>query len=482
MSASKAGQNVLIIMSDEHTRSVMGAYGNSLAKTPALDALAATGVRFDNAYTPSPICIPARASFATGKPVFEHACWSSAEPYYGQHQSWMHRLRDRGHEVVSIGKLHHRSAADDCGFSESILPMYLANGGLGWPQGLQRKPMVEFTDTRELAAQLGPGETDYTRYDRDITAAANDWLARRANGNARPWVLFVSFISPHFPLVAPEPFFRLYDEVELPEPFDRRGIQTMRHPAFEIMREFWDYADHFDAESEVLGLRNYYGLCSFLDHNVGQVLAALEASGEAASTQVIYTSDHGDMIGNHGIWCKSYMYEDSAGIPMIVKGPGIAPGINATPVSLNDIAATVELAVTGKSDATTEAWRGRPLTEFIAAPETERPVLSEYHDGGSPCGFYMLRLGRWKLVYFAEGHAPQLFDLEADPRELENLAENAAFTEQLETMKSALFDILDPEAVNTRAFEDQARMIERIGGLEAIHAMRSFNHTPLDPA
>ncbi len=475
------GNNVLIIMSDEHTRSVMGAYGNPLAKTPALDGLAASGQRFDNAYTPSPICIPARASFATGKPVFEHRCWSSAEPYYGQQESWMHRLRARGHDVVSIGKLHYRSAGDDCGFSESLLPMYLANGGAGWPQGLQRKPMVEFADTRKLAAQLGPGETDYIRYDRDITAAAREWLGRRSNNDDRPWVLFVSFISPHFPLVAPEPFYRLYENVDLPAAFDRRGIQQQRHPVIEIMREFWDYADHFDAESEVVALRSYYGLCSFLDDNVGQVLAALEASGQAGNTQVIYTSDHGDMIGNHGIWCKSYMYEDSAGIPMVIKGPGIQPGSNPTPVSLNDIAASVELAVTGESEPVAEPWRGRPLTEFIDAPEPGRPVLSEYHDGGSPCGFYMLRLGRWKLVYFSEGHRPQLFDLEADPRELDDLVDQPEHAAQLDIMVRALQAILDPEAVNRQAFDDQARMIERLGGLEAIHAMKSFNHTPLDP-
>ena len=482
MSASHKGNNVLIIMSDEHTRSVMGAYGNQLVQTPVLDQLAASGVRFDNAYTPSPICIPARASFATGKPVFEHRCWSSAEPYYGQQESWMHRLRGRGHEVVSIGKLHHRSAADDCGFSESILPMYLANNGLGWPQGLQRKPMVEFADTRRLAEQLGPGETDYTRYDRDITTAASGWLERRSQADERPWVLFVSFISPHFPLVAPEPFYRRYEGVELPEPFDREGIQRLSHPAIEIMRQFWDYADHFDAESEAVALRSYYGLCSFLDDNIGQVLNALDASGQAANTQVIYTSDHGDMIGNHGIWCKSYMYEDSAGIPMVMRGPGIEPGVNPTPVSLCDIGATVELAVSGDTTAATESWRGRPLQEMIGSPDPGRAVLSEYHDGGSPCGIYMLRLGPWKLVYYAEGHAPQLFNLDADPREIDDLADRSSHAAQLERMTHALCEILDPEAVNQQAFDDQARMIDRLGGLDAIHAMRSFNHTPLDPA
>src|SRR5210317_1099251 len=195
-----SGNNVIVLMSDEHTRSVIGAYGNPLVHTPTLDKLAAGGVRFDNAYTPSPICISARASFATGTPVFEHGCWSSAEPYYGQQQSWMHRLRDRGHEVVSIGKLHYRSADDDTGFTEQILPLYLANNGRGWPQGLQRKPMGSFPDAAEMAAILGPGETSYTQYDRDIAAAAVTWLEQRAARDSQPWVLFVSFICPHFPL------------------------------------------------------------------------------------------------------------------------------------------------------------------------------------------------------------------------------------------------------------------------------------------
>ena len=188
-----SGKNVIVFMSDEHTCSVMGAYGNHLVHTPTLDALAASGVRFNNAYTPSPICIPARASFATGTHVFEHRCWSSAEPYYGQQESWMHRLRERGHQVVSIGKLHYRAAADDTGFTEQILPMYLANNGAGWPQGLQRKPMAEFPESAEMANLLGPGETSYTQYDRDITAAAVDWLDQVESTDGLPWVLFALF-------------------------------------------------------------------------------------------------------------------------------------------------------------------------------------------------------------------------------------------------------------------------------------------------
>ena len=476
------GNNVLIIMSDEHTRSVMGAYGNDLAQTPALDRLAAAGVRFDNAYTPSPICIPARASFATGTQVFEHRCWSSAEPYYGQQPSWMHRLRGRGHEVVSIGKLHYRAAGDDCGFSESILPMYLANGGIGWPNALLRKPMVEFPEAAQMAALLGPGETEYTQYDRDITAAAEAWLQQKRTGGGRPWVLFVSFISPHFPLSAPPEFYDLYRDIELPSPYDRDAQTRLRHPVIDQMREIWNYADYFDPQSEIEGLRNYYGLCSFVDANVARVLEALERSGFADDTQVIYTSDHGDMIGNHGIWGKCFMYEDSAGIPLTLTGPGIVPGQNPTPVSLTDIATTVEAAVGSEPVAAEHPWQGRPLAEFIARPEPGRPVLSEYHDGGSPCGVYLLRQGRWKYVYYAEDNPALLFDLESDPRELSDLAQNPEYRSTVETLRNQLFEILDPEETNRQAFADQARKVEELGGVDAIGAIPTFNHTPLEPA
>jgi len=475
------GNNVLIIMSDEHTRSVMGAYGNPQAITPNLDGLANNGVCFKQAYTPSPICIPARASFATGMQVFEHRCWSSAEPYFGQHQSWMHRLRQQGSEVVSIGKLHYRSAADDVGFSESLQPMYLANNGMGWPQGLQRKPMIVFPEAAELAAELGPGESSYTQYDREVTREAVNWLANRSSTESEnPWVLFVSFVSPHFPLTAPTEFYDLYKDVDLPKAYDTNPDHQLRHPVIDQMRKFWNYNDYFDAQKQIEGLRNYYGLCSFLDDNVGQVLQALEDSGESDRTQIIYTSDHGDMIGNHGIWCKSYMYEDSVGIPMTLTGPGIEPSVNFTPVSLIDIAATVEDFVTDECLRVGQGWQSRPLQDFIKAPDNERVVISEYHDGGSPTGFFMLRKGDWKLVYFAERHPALLFNMKDDPHELINLADYPDFTGVKQEMIQALFDILDPEAVNMNAFEDQARMVEKLGGMEKIRQMRTFNHTPLE--
>ena len=390
----------------------------------------------------------------------------------------MHRLREQGHEVVSIGKLHYRSAGDDVGFSESMLPMYLANDGKGWPQGLQRKPLAEFPEAVEMASNLGPGESSYTGYDREITRTAIDWLQQRKGKTTRPWVLFVSFVSPHFPLTAPREFYDLYRDAELPEPYDCDN--WLRHPVMDAMRKFWCYADFFDKHSEIRGLRNYYGLCSFLDSNVEQVLGALQGSGLEPDTQIIYTSDHGDMIGNHGIWGKSYMYEDSVGVPLILAGPGIGTSVNPTPVSLTDIGATVEQLVGGVDRRDGQDWQGRSLLHYIDNPDAQRPLISEYHDGGSPCGFYMLRQGRWKYVHFAEDNPALLFDLEQDPREMNNLASEPGHEAHLRRMRETLLRILDPERVNREAFADQAKMIEKLGGLDEINALPGFNHTPLE--
>jgi choline-sulfatase len=358
--------------------------------------------------------------------------------------------------------------------------MYLANDGRGWPQGLQRKPMGRFPDAAEMALLIGPGETSYTQYDRDITAVAVNWLEQHQATDSRPWVLFVSFICPHYPLSAPQQFYDLYRDVELPDPYDTDPANRLKHLVIDEMRQFWNYADYFDRDSEIEGLKNYYGLCSFLDDNVSQVLTALDKSGQVDNTQIIYTSDHGDMLGNHGIWGKCYMYEDSAGIPLTFSGPGIEPSINHTPVSLTDMAATIEQAVHGEVGEVERSWQGRPLQEFIENPEPERPILSEYHDGGSPCGFFMLRKGRWKYVYFSAGHPALLFDMENDPRELMNLADEPEHALTLAELQDQLFQILDPEETNRRAFADQAKMIETLGGMDAILEMPSFNHTPID--
>jgi choline-sulfatase len=184
------------------------------------------------------------------------------------------------------------------------------------------------------------------------------------------------------------------------------------------------------------------------------------------NTTIISISDHGEMLGNHGFWTKSVMYEDSAGIPLIMTRPGIAPRVNPTPVSLTDIASTVEQAVSMSPASAQSGFSGRPLQSFLDAPETDRPILSEYHDGGSPTGFFMLRRRNWKYIHYAGGHPPQFFNLDTDPDELDDLGTNPNIAEVRDGLVSELQGMLDPEVVNAQAFADQALVLASLGGAE----------------
>ena len=478
MMGNPTGQakNLLVIISDEHRRDTMGCMGHPIVRTPHLDQLAASGTVFDNAYTPSPICVPTRAALATGQYIHRTGHWDSAAPYAGSPDSWMHAVRETGADVVSIGKLHFRSAEDDNGFTREILPMHVV-GGVGWTIGLLRDDPPPYDVAAELAADVGPGESEYTHYARAITKAACDWLADRKSSD-KPWASFVSFINPHYPLTAPEEYWQLYKANEMDLPVAHQPEQRPTHPELAHLLSFWDYDRYFEIERIRQAKAAYYGLVSFMDDCVGQVLSALDQSGHRDETLIVYVSDHGDMMGDHGFWTKSVMYEASAGIPMIISGPGVAPGRRTdVGASLIDIAPTAA-GIFGISQFAQDL-PGQPLTALASEQEdTDRTVFSEYHDGGSSTGFYMVRWGDWKYIYYA-GMPPQLFNLAVDPDELNDLGQsdsNAAIAARAEG-EQRLRDICEPDAVNAEAFADQRRRIDEFGGREACATIK-FNHTP----
>ncbi|MGI3184496.1 sulfatase-like hydrolase/transferase [Nioella aestuarii] len=459
--------NTLFLMVDEMAWWAVGSASSLGAKTPHIDALAARGMVFDAAYTPSPICVPARAAIATGRYVHETGHWSSAEPYDGVLPSWGHRLREGGVEAVSIGKLHFRNEGDDTGFERQIQPLHV-HEGKGWLLGLVRRPVPRYDATAGLAEELGAGWTGYTRYDLGVTEAACAWLAEPER-KARPWAAFVSYLSPHYPLIAPEEFLSLYD----PADYVRPAEEVPDHPILREIAGFFAHDRHFMDEARGLAHAAYRGLCSFVDAEVGKVLAALEASGQADDTLVIFTSDHGDMMGEKGFWTKSVMYEASTRVPLIMAGPGVMAGRRADPVSLIDIAPTLA-DVMGLG---TNGFSGRSL---LGSPDPDRVVLSEYHDGGCSVGMTMLRWQarngmQWKYVHYAEGHWPQLFDLTADPGETDDLAK--ARPEILLFAEKRLAQIMDVEAVNARAHADQAQKVQLHGGRDAILGIPQWNFT-----
>ncbi len=481
MPKSQSARNFLIIISDEHRKDAMGSAGHPIVKTPNLDALAARGTRFTNAYTPSPMCVPTRAALACGDHIHNLENWDSASPYDGQRRSWMRHLRDAGVEVVSIGKLHFRSAEDDNGFTQEILPMHVV-GGVGWPVGLLREELPEYDSARELAADVGVGNSTYTDYDRDITKAAIAWLQDSARIET-PWAAFVSLVSPHYPLTCPEEFYNTYDPARIDLPVGYENRFRPEHAELKNVAGFFKYDQYFDEQKMREAKAAYYGLTSFMDDCVGQILNALEASGQKGNTVVLYISDHGDMMGDQGFWTKQVMYEQSAGVPMILAGPGV-PTANeiGTAASLVDVYPTALDICEVAHDGESSRLPGISLVALATASEDAgRTVLSEYHDGGSTTGTFMVRWGNWKYVHYVN-YPPQLFDLADDPLEIRDLAmsdhPSVHVKELLAEGERRLREICSPEEINARCFADQRAKIQSLGGKEACLNAYVFNHTP----
>jgi len=470
-------KNLLVLMSDEHNARVMGAAGHPLAQTPHLDRLAARGTRFTAAYCTSPICVPARAGFATGKYQHEIGYWDNADAYDGKVPSWHHLLRAAGHRVVSVGKLHFRGLpGDDHGFSEELLAMHVVDG-LGDVKGLVRERIPRRNGYDKLAKLAGPGETPYIRYDRDIASRARAWLREEAPRD-RPWALFVSFVCPHFPLVAPPEFYDRYPHERIPLPKQYLPAERPSHP---YLRDYdrcvaYDAGFAGDLARVKRAIAGYLGLVSFMDDNVGKVLSALEEAGLSADTRIAYTSDHGDNVGARGLWGKSTMYEESAGVPLILAGADVPAGRQcATPVSHVDLFPFF-LEGVGVPAPRERPFDTSPLA-LIAGAQRDRAVFSEYHAIGSTGGITMLRKGRWKYVHCVR-YPPQLFDLQADPEELVDLADDPAHRATLAGMAAELRRYFDPDEVDARAKRRQAELLARAGGREAALARGDLNYTP----
>jgi choline-sulfatase len=471
--------NLLFILSDEHSKRVLGCAGHPLVRTPNLDALAARGTRFTHAYTNCPICVPARASFATGRYVHQVRCWDNAIAYDGQAPSWGHRLMEQGHHVAAIGKLHYKEAKPERnGFNEEIQPLHIVNG-TGDLLGLIRDELPRRPGSLKLGPEAGPGESEYTRYDRSIADEAVKWLERSApRHRSKPWALYVGFVCPHFPLIAPPQFYSLYPEAGVPWPDMYDPATRPRHPFLDAMRKCLCFDEPFDPPMVRRAIAAYLGLVSFLDDNIGRILRALEQAGLAESTRVIYSSDHGDNLGTRGLWGKSVMYEESAGIPMILAGPDVPAGAACTtPVTLADGFPTIVHAVGARPDARDRDLPGCSLLDIAQGNTPQRTILSEYHAAGAVTASYMIRHARYKYIHYV-GLPPMLFDLDTDPNERTDLGRDPAARPVVAECEAMLRKVVDPEAVDQLARADQRACIEKNGGKEAILKRGHFRYSP----
>ncbi len=465
--------NVLFIFSDEHQKHVAGCYGNPQNVTPNLDALAVRGTRFSRAYTTCPICVPARASLATGKYVHEIGNWDNAFPYDGSDRSWHHEVRDAGLKVDLIGKLHFRSEEDDNGFSQEHQPLHVV-GGIGDPFGcIRQNPPVRHR--RKGINSAGEGDTTYQQYDVSNADKAIDWLETHET-DEQPWTLFLSFVCPHPPYQVRKEYLEKFDPDELPRPPQWKEEDWPRHPHYEYMRKYFDATQpHTDDQIKNL-IHAYYGLTNFLDAQVGRVLDRLEALGLDRNTRVIYSSDHGECLSARGLVGKFTHYEESGGVPMILAGPGVPENqVCDTPVSLLDIHATVYDSLQIQAPIHRNA---RSLIELANQPEQPRSVFGEYHALNSEYGSFLLTDNRFKLIYHAH-LSPQLFDLENDPDELKDLSEDSNYKETLSRLIGELREICDPEAIDALAKADQKSLVDRYGGESEVRERGFFENSPV---
>lgn len=466
--------NTLILCADQLSPLAPGYAGHGWAETPNLDRLANEGMVFTDAVCASPICVPARASLATGRHVHEMGTWDNAHAYSGtEAPSWGKALTEVGHNVTTIGKLHYRDSSDATGFPDQIIPMH-AEGGTGDTFSLLRDDIQPRPELRDMVAGAHAGESSYTRYDEAVTTETMKWL-RDPNRRREPWTAFVSHVSPHHPLVAPPEFAQMYPPESVPLPVDWQVPDQPHHPVLDSFRGFYGFDGEF-TEAEVRRARaTYFALVTYLDHQIGRVLDVLEETGLASTTRVIFTSDHGDNVGDHGLWWKNTMYAGSVGVPLIIAGPGVEPGVCSTPVSHIDLVPTIHRL----GGATPPAdLPGTDVLEIAAAPDRPgRVVFSEYHATGSSTGMFMVADSQYRYVEYV-GETPQLFDRQSDPQERHDLASDPNHVETVARYAGILRDICDPEAVDARAKSDQRATVDRYGGPEAVRSAGYRTHVP----
>lgn len=476
------GGNMVVFMSDNHSSRFLGCYGHPTVRTPNLDAIARQGVRFDTAYCASPLCCPARAAIATGRFPHQTGYWDNAIAYDGRIPSWMHRLTEADCMVVAVGKLHFR-AQDSGGFSDELIPMHILNGKgavKNLMRGYQRGELDALGDERwELYFAKNPaGEAEYLKYDQAITQHAIKWLKEVAPHLTQRWVLVVSYASPHPPLLAPRRLLDLYppDAMALPQQF-APGDRPM-HPAAQYHRRkfgTWEMNDERALRRMIAG---YCALITHVDEQVGEVMETIGGL-PGPDPRVLYTSDHGEMLGAHGLLGKSVLYEEAIRVPLLMAGPDVPQGRTVGDcVSHVDLFPTILESCAVAVDAADRDLPGRSLWQAINGRDRNRTMFAEYHANFSKSGSFMLRDGALKLIYHV-GMPAQLFNLEDDPRELVDLAAGAGDTSnKVAELERKLRQICNPEEVDSLAKSDQRRLAERYGGEEKIAGFTSIAATP----
>ncbi len=477
MAATAERPNILIIMSDEHGPMFSGAYGHPIVRTPRMDALASEGVLFSRAYCNTPLCAPSRASFMTGRYPHHTGAWDNGTALSSDSVTWAHLLRAAGYDAVLAGKQHFIGPDHLHGFRAQLARDLHAEHDhpiFDWAEGV-REAQVPWP----ALAQAGPGITTEIETDDAVEAAALAYLRDPARGT-QPWAMQVGFIAPHFPLVVPQRFWEQYPPESVDLPVIPPGHLEGQHPVYQRMRRMFGMGAAVSDDLTRRGRAGYYGLIAYLDEKIGRLLDTLDETGQRNNTLVIYTSDHGEMAGEHGMWRKSNFYEQSVRVPLVLRWPGHLPErqrVNGV-VSLVDVVATL-LDATGV--APVAPLDGDSLLPLARGERSEwkDEAFAEYLAHGVARPMAMLRRGRFKLNYSLDD-APELYDLGSDPGEFHDLADDSAYASVREELRARLLAHWDPVVLEQQVRQSQReRMLIRNAttGAAAAAARREWEAT-----
>lgn len=450
--------NILFVCSDQHSgRMLMGSSGGRVpVKTPNLERLASRGVLFRNAYCASPVCAPARAAMMTGRFASDVGSYGNTTVFDGRVRTWGNDLRDAGYTCWATGKMD-LTAGKDLGFSE----VKTGHGHSQHPDitELFRRPMCYRIDERQLVdGRVG----ERGAHDKELLASAIKFIRTQSSTPAKPWVAYVGVTFPHPEFEAPEKYWHLYPPEQMSLPNLPPGYLEELHPVFQVLRDFSMLSTPIPEERIRRARSAYYGMITELDESLGAALDELERTGALKDTVVIYTADHGEMLGEHGLWLKRALLEGAACVPLIMAGASLPAGkVIDAPVSHVDLAATL-LDLAGVQRPA--EFRGTSLLPLVSGRTNAGPahVYGESHMEGNCTGSFMIRRGDWKYIYFSYYSDNLLFNLREDPGEMNNLARKPETASIEREMRDALTSLVDPDAVTLRAFEKQDQFLSRL--------------------
>lgn len=425
--------NILLIMADQLAPQFTGCYGHKVVKTPNLDALAARGMRFDSAYCNSPLCAPSRFSMMAGQLVSRIGAWDNASEFKASTPTFAHYLTTLGYDTCLSGKMHFVGPDQKHGFKDRITTDIYPSDFAWTPDWENHEERIDkWYHNMQTVKESGTAHASFQiDYDDEVAFAATRWLFNHARdkaaGHAKPFAMVASFIHPHDPYVARPEWYNLYqdDEIELPsyipemdeqDPFSVRlleGIEATTKPL---------------TDAEIIKARRaYFANVSYFDSKIGALVKTLEETGEIDNTIIIVTADHGDMLGERGLWYKMNFFENSARVPMVMAGPNIKKGAVPNACSLVDLLPTFIEFAGGSTDMVGEPIDGRSLVPLATGGDDEiSEAIGEYCAEMTAAPVYMIRRDAFKYIH-CDMDPPQLYNIEADPQERDNLATNPAY-------------------------------------------------------